>query len=199
LPGGARSSAEVTQHGLESHSGQGTCSADDGVGGPTAELVEVGNGSTAVTSVPAQSERGGRWHSLALGWQQPRSLRRLELSERGGLWHSLALGWRQPRSLRRLELTEHILRDADGASELETSDTGCMYHCGRFRAEHRCVQSHIQLALLRTVSRCTCATKHDALARPASRLPSRGSLQPTLLILCDCHGRSGLGCPRGRA
>jgi len=174
LPGGARSSAGATYHGLASHSEQGTCSADDGVGGPTAELVEVGNGSAAVTSFPAQRECGG-------------------------LWHSLALGWRQPRSLRRLELTEQNLRDADAASELETSDTGGICHCRRFRAEHRRVQSHIQLALFRAVSRCTYATKHDALARPASRLPSQGSLPPTRLLLCDCHGRSGLGCPRGRA
>jgi len=45
----------------------------------------------------------------------------------------------------------------------ETSDTGCVYHCGRIRAEHWCVRLHKQLALFGAVSRCLCATKHDAL------------------------------------
>jgi len=87
-------------------------------------------------------------------------------------------------SLRRMELTEHILREADGASELQTSATWCVYLCGRLRAEHRCVQSYLQPALLRAVSRCVWAAKQDALARPASSAPSRESLSPTLLILC---------------
>jgi len=120
LPGGARSSAGATYHGLESHSGQGTCSADDGVGGPTAEL--IWNQVPAVTSLPAKSERGGLWHALTLD--------------------ALALGWRQPRSLRRLERSEHNLRDADGVPELGTSDIGCIYHRGLIRAEHRCMHWH---------------------------------------------------------
>ena len=63
-------------------------------------------------------------------------------SEREGLWHSLALRWRQPPSLRRLERGKHNLLDADGASELETSDIGCIYYCALITAEHRGVHWH---------------------------------------------------------
>jgi len=82
-----------------------------------------------------------------------------------GLLLALPLGWRQPRSVAQtlLSFSEHDLRYADGASELETSDTGCVYHCGRVKADNRCVRLHKQLALICAVSSCFCATKHGAL------------------------------------
>ena len=82
-----------------------------------------------------------------------------------GLLLALPLGWRRSRSVAQtlVSFSEHDLRYADGASELETSDTGCVYHCGRIRAEHRCVRLHKQLALCGAVSRCLCAIQHDAL------------------------------------
>ena len=128
----------ATYYGLESQSRPGTCSAVDGVGGPTADLVEVGKRSTAATSPP---------------------------EAKVGLLLALALGWRQPFSVAETfgTLSELDLRDVDAASELETSGTGCIRQCGRTRAAHGCFHSRRQLALLGAVSQCTCETKHDAL------------------------------------
>jgi len=123
---------------LEGHLRPGTCSVDDSFGGPPAELVEVGKRSTAATSPPKAEVR---------------------------LLLALPLGWRRRRSVAQtlVSFSEHGPRYADGASELEKSDTGCVYHCGRIRAEHWCVRLHKQVALFGAVSRCLCATKHDAL------------------------------------
>ena len=136
--GGARSSVKATTYGLESQSRPGTCSAADGVGGPTADLVEVGKRSTAATSPP---------------------------EAKVGLLLALALGWRQPCSVAQTfgALSELDLIDVDAASEFETSGTGCIRQCGRTRAAHGCFHSRRQLALLGAVSQCTCETKRDAL------------------------------------
>ena len=100
LLGGARSSVRAT-YGLESHSRPGTCSADDGVGGPTAELVRVGKKATTAASPP---------------------------KARVDLFLALSLGWHQPRSVAQTPgtLGEHDLRDADGASEPKASGTWCI-------------------------------------------------------------------------
>ena len=128
----------ATYYGLESQSRPGTCSAVDGVGGPTADLVEVGKRSTAETSPP---------------------------EGKVGLFLALALGWRQPCSVAETfgTLRELDLRDVDAASELETSGTRCIRQCGRTRAAHGCFHSRRELALLGAVSQCTCETKNDAL------------------------------------
>jgi len=128
----------ATYYGFEIQSRPGTCSAVDGVGGLTADLVEVGKRCAVATSPP---------------------------EAKVGLLLAVALGWRQPCSVAEIfgTLRELFLRDVDIASELESSGTGGIRQCGRTRAAHGCVHSRRQLNLHGAVSQCTCETKHDEL------------------------------------